>query len=247
MAELEGTPSDAAPEVLATGRSDITCMFVSMSARHPEGRDAEYLRWHCFDHRPEQYRLASMRSSIRLVSTPACRAARAVSVHPFDDVDHVMTYFFAETAGLREFGDLSAALRGAGRTPYVLPAVQRGVYGVDGVAAAPRAKVGADVLPWWPAVGVYVLVERGAAGAADLLSVDGVAGAWWGSAAAVDERYSTAAPGTHFTMCFLDDEPAAVAGRLGPVLGQRWTAGVEPVLAAPFHTVLAADVTRSLP
>src|SRR6516165_7138581 len=93
VAELERTPSDAAPEVLATGRSDITCMFVSMSARHPEGRDAEYLRWHCFDHRPEQYRLASMRSPIRLVSTPACRAARPVSDHPFDDIDHVMTYF----------------------------------------------------------------------------------------------------------------------------------------------------------
>ena len=247
MAELEGTPSDAAPEVLATGRSDITCMFVSMSARHPEGRDAEYLRWHCFDHRPEQYRLASMRSSIRLVSTPACRAARAASDHPFDDVDHVMTYFFAETAGLREFGDLSAALRGAGRTPYVLPAVQRGVYGVDGVAAAPRAKVGADVLPWWPAEGAYVLVERGEAGGADLLGVDGIAGAWWGSTVAVDERYSTAEPGTHITLCFLDDEPAAVAARLRPMLDRRWAEGVEPVLAAPFHTVLAADITRHLP
>ena len=37
----------------------------------PTGRDAEYLRWHTLDHRPEQHRLAGVRASLRLVSTPA--------------------------------------------------------------------------------------------------------------------------------------------------------------------------------
>ena len=46
-------------------RSDVTTLFVSMSARHPEGQDADYLEWHTFDHRPEQQRLASLRTSVR--------------------------------------------------------------------------------------------------------------------------------------------------------------------------------------
>jgi hypothetical protein len=247
MTELPGTPSDDVLEVLATGRSGVTTIFVSMATRHPEGRDADYLRWHCFDHRPEQYRLASVRHALRLVSTPACRAARAACAERFDAVDHVMTYFFADRGGLREFDDLSGALRGAGRTPEVLPPVERGVYDLDGIAAAPRVKVGADVLPWWPAEGVYVLVERGDVGGAALLDVDGVAGAWWARAVPVEARYSTAEPGTQLTYCFLGGDPVAVGQNLRPVLEARWASGVEPLLAAPFHAVFAHDVSRHLP
>ena len=68
--ELPGTPSDQITEVLATGRGDVTTLFVSMARRHPDGADAEYLRWHTLDHRPEQHRLAGVRASLRLVSTP---------------------------------------------------------------------------------------------------------------------------------------------------------------------------------
>ena len=64
MPLLQGTPSDDAEAVLATGRTDVSTIFVSMSARHPEGRDAEYLAWHTLDHRPEQYRLASLRAAM---------------------------------------------------------------------------------------------------------------------------------------------------------------------------------------
>jgi hypothetical protein len=67
---LVGAPSDDVEAVLATGRTDVTTVFVSMSARHPDGGDAEYLEWHTLDHRPEQSRLATVRGSIRLVSTP---------------------------------------------------------------------------------------------------------------------------------------------------------------------------------
>lgn len=76
---LPGTPSDEVPEVLATGDGGITTLFVSMATRHPEGKDAEYMRWHTLDHRPEQHRLAAVRASLRLVSTPACRTARALT------------------------------------------------------------------------------------------------------------------------------------------------------------------------
>ncbi len=128
--ELAGVASDDAPDILATGRSDIQNLYASFSARHPDGDDAAYLRWHTLDHRPEQYRLSGIKASIRIVSTPECRAARAASAPELDATDHVMTYFFTDTSGLPGFNDLAVALRDAGRMSYLLPSVQRGVYNV---------------------------------------------------------------------------------------------------------------------
>ncbi|MFI5047149.1 MAG: hypothetical protein ACHQIG_08795 [Acidimicrobiia bacterium] len=247
--DAAGTPSDGVDEILATGRSGVTTLFVSMSARHPHGADAEYLAWHTLDHRPEQYRLALLRSSVRLVSTPACRAARAASDERLGATDHVMTYFFADVAGLDGFGDLSAALRNAGRTPYVLPPVERGVYRAQEMHAAPRVKVGADVLPWWPATGAYLVVEQGGdATAIGLIDVAGVAGTWSAVAEPAAPGVSTAALGQRITYCFLDDDPVDTAARLRPVLEQRWNdTGMTPLLAAPFHTVVARDWDRYVP
>lgn len=107
MSILVGTPSDDAPAILATGRTDITTLFVSMSARHPEGHDADYLEWHSLDHRPEQHRLESLRASLRLVSTPACRAARVIANERYEATDHLMTYLFKVSGGCR----LSASWR----------------------------------------------------------------------------------------------------------------------------------------
>lgn len=175
---LPGTPSDEVTEILATGNGGISTLFVSMATRHPEGKDAEYLRWHTLDHRPEQHRLAAVRASLRLVSTPACRSARALTEGPLNAVDHVMTYFFADVAGLHDFNELSTALGNAGRKLALLPPVERGVYDVQHKAAAPGIKAGSDVLPWLPARGVYLLVERGSASPDPLLDVDGVTGVW---------------------------------------------------------------------
>ena len=125
--ELPGTPSDEIDGVLAAGRGDIGTLFVSMARRHPEGIDAEYLRWHTLDHRPEQHRLTAVRASLRVVSTPACRAARASTDERFDDIDHVMTYFFTDKAGLKGFNELSQARGDGGRKLVLLPPVQRGV------------------------------------------------------------------------------------------------------------------------
>ena len=192
MSLLQGTPSDDAEAVLATGRTDVSTVFYSMSARHPEGRDAEYLAWHTLDHRPEQYRLASLRGSLRLVSTPACRAARAASDARYDGVDHVMTYLFADLEGLEPFAALGAALGGAGRMPYVLPPVERGVFRLDGSARQP-ARQGRRRRP---AVvpGARRLPDRRARrrSFSHLAEVPGVAGVWWGSAVPLDAPYATA-------------------------------------------------------
>src|ERR1700712_5344734 len=148
--ELPGTPSDGLSGVLDTGNGDIGTLFVSMATRHPDGTDAEYLRWHTLDHRPEQHRLSAVGASLRLVSTPACRSARAPGDERFDAIDHVMTYFFTDRTGLKGFKELATALGDADRKLALLPPVQRGVYTVQNKAAAPRVKVGSDVLPWWP-------------------------------------------------------------------------------------------------
>jgi hypothetical protein len=251
MPELAGTPSDDAPNILAAGRSDVTTIFVSMTTRHPQGEDAEYLRWHTFDHRPEQFRVTGLRSSLRLVSTPECRAVRAVSEPRYDAVDHFISYFFADLDALVVGRALTEALYDAGRMADVLPSVERAVYHFEGMAAAPRIKVGADVLPWWPVRGAYILVEQGAAPAGDLTEVPGVGGSWWASLAQiqVDLQPSDADERLQLTYLFLDGDPVDVAERIRPVLERRWAdrGGVVPLLAAPFLPVAGYDFDRYLP
>ncbi|BBY13640.1 hypothetical protein [Mycobacterium marseillense] len=245
---LPGTPSDEVTEVLATGNGGITTLFVSMATRHPEGKDAEYLRWHTLDHRPEQHRLAAVRASLRLVSTPACRSARALTDGRLNAVDHVMTYFFADAAGLHDFNELSTALGNAGRKLPLLPPVERGVYDAQRKAAAPRIKAGSDVLPWLPARGVYLLVERGSASVDPLLDVDGVTGVWSALSRQVDAKLASAQDNQSITYCFLDDDPVATAERMRSVLADRWAdGGVEPLFAAPFFAVVPYEWDRYVP
>jgi hypothetical protein len=246
---LLGTASDECPEILATGRTDVTIIYPSLAKRHPEGLDAQYLEWHSLDHRPEQHRLAQLRASFRVVSTPRCRAARATSDARYDETDHLQTYFFTSPAAMAGFEDLNTALHQAGRSPFVLPSVVRAAYRVDGMAAAPRIKIGADVLLWWTAKGVYVIIERGGGSVADLLDVPGVGGAWWGAAEPLKPPFTTRDnSGLHVSYLFLDDEPAEVAERLRPRLEQRWsTTNNEPLLAAPFHSLVAYEWDRYLP
>jgi hypothetical protein len=248
MMRLAGTPSDQLPAVLATGSTDVRLAFMSLSAREPSGRDAEYIAWHCLDHRPEQHRLAGMRNALRLVSTPACRAARAASVGQYDAVDHVMTYLFSDPAALGPFNDLGAALHNGGRMPLRLPTVAFMTADIAGKVAAPAAVTGADVLPWRPAQGVYLVIERGEAQPDALAGVPGVAGAWWYHGAAAPAPYGTDGRGLQITYCYLDDDPVATAAPLGAELRRRWASGdVVGLLAAPFHTIAPFDWDRHLP
>jgi hypothetical protein len=246
--QFPGTPSDEVPGVLAAGDGDVTTLFVSMATRHPAGNDAQYLRWHTLDHRPEQHRLSAVRASLRLVSTPACRAARAPGDERFDGIDHVMTYFFTDRSGLKGFNELSTALGNADRKLPLLPPVQRGVYTVQNKAAAPRVKVGADVLPWWPIRGMYLLLETDAVAPPDLLDVDGVAGIWSAASHSVHSSLASAPEGQTISYCFLDGDPVETAERLQPALEKRWSDGsVRPLFSAPFHPVVPHEWDRYVP
>jgi hypothetical protein len=250
MTPLAGIPSDEVDAILAAGRSGISRMFLSMSARHPGGDDAGYLAWHTLDHRPEQHRLPGLRASIRLVSTPECRAVRAVSSPELDAIDHVMTYFFADESSLAGFGQLSVALREAGRSPFILPPIRRGVYAIGQICAAPYIRVGADVLPWWPAKGVYLIVGDAPVPVDRLSAVAGVGGVW--SAAAVDTApepgEAVSARQGHLAYCFLEDDPVTVARNIRPILEQSCLETGRPVsFAAPFHLVVPHEWNRYLP
>ncbi len=245
---LPGTPSDQLPGVLAAGTTDVTTIFASFSARQPEGRDEEYLEWHSLDHRPEQYRIDGLRHSIRLVSTPGCREQRATSTARYEAVDHVMTYLFADVGAMVHFNALSDALP-AERRPLTLPSIEYGVYELAGKLAAPRAVTGADVIPWRPALGVYLLVEDGTASPENLVDVDGVAGAWWGHGITTDTPFTIDRQGLQITYLFLEEDPEAVAGRLASTLQDRWAGPGRPtaLLAAPFYVVIPFEWGRHLP
>lgn len=248
MLHLEGTPSDDLPDVLATGRGDIGYTFISMSGRDPEGRDAAYLEWHSLDHRPEQYRLPELRNSMRLVSTPGCRAARAANEAPFDRVDHIMTYQFSSDVALPGFNALGGALYVGGRMPHRLPSITFVTAEIAGKKAAARAVAGADVLPWRPALGVYLIIERGHASPEALVEVDGVAGIWWHHGLKAAEPYDTDYSGHQVTYCYVDQDLIGTAARLREAMQRRWESGeVTGKLAAPFYAVVPFEWDRYLP
>jgi hypothetical protein len=117
--------------------------------------------------------------------------------------------------------------------------VQRGVYSVARKAATPRVKAGADVLPWWPAVGVFLLLESATEPVPNLTDVAGVVGTWSAQSRGVDASLASAQPGQLLTYCFLDDDPVDVADRLRPKLADWWSShDVRPLLAAPFYPVV---------
>ena len=243
-----GSPSEHLPEVLATGASDADFIFLSLSGRDPTGRDADYIAWHSLDHRPEQYRLAGIRNTMRLVSTPEARAARAANAAPYDAVDHIMTYQFADTASMPAFNELGAALDRGGRMAHRLPSIDYMTADIAGRIAAPHALAGADVIPWRPALGVYVVIEDGQASPESLIDVPGIAGIWWFRGSADLAPYGTRSAGKQITYCYCDEDPVAVAGEMGERMAARWASGaVKGLLAAPFYTIVPYDWRRYLP
>ena len=93
------------------------------------------------------------------------------------------------------------------------PPWSRGVFRQQGRVASPRIKVGADVLPWWPARGAYVLIEESAEPPAlDIVEIPGVGGAWWATAIQHETQHRPDDNGSlQITYCYLDDDPPATA------------------------------------
>jgi hypothetical protein len=205
-----------------------------------------YNEWHQLDHMPEQYPLPGLAFGQRWVSTPDCRAARAVDGPLLAGLHYVTLYLMTEPveATLKQFHALGGRLRELGRFHQHRRALVSGPFTVETVAATPRVLVSAEAVPYRPNRGAYVVVEEltgeraaGALPVEPLLEVAGVAGVW-----------SFVSPADHVgiwrsghrrvTVCYLDEEPLRVAPGLDQVVG-RWPPGAGVVVhAGPVETVV---------
>jgi hypothetical protein len=225
----------------------------SLSASSPDGDDSRYLRWHHLDHLPQQYEIPGMLYGQRWLSTPACRAARPVQSERFEPVNHVVHYLFGDPVAqvVDDFFALRDHLIEIGRFPERLP--NRLVSGGEPVEthAAASASVTADVVPYRPNRGAYLIIEQTspASEAARwspehvdaLLAIDGVAGLWsFAPTALRPDEFSKS--GYSVSVCYLDEDPLGVAKPIGAVLSERWErAAIKPAFAAPFVSLQPFD------
>jgi hypothetical protein len=235
--------------------------FFSLSHRSPTGDDRSYLEWHQLDHMPEQYQLPGLILGQRWASTPACQAARAAAVDDWSQVDHVVCYLMGNPVDetIDEFLTLGRHLAELGRFSRALPSHYRGALRLLEAHAAPRALVGPEVVPFRPHRGVYLIVEAPTDQSArddylqrkhtellpELVSVPGVAGAWAYATTPAIRRPMFTDGDLQMTVCYLDDDPAAVGERLAPVVTRATAeAPTRLLLAAPYESMMTWDWDR---
>ena len=252
MSAETGEPDTAEPGTI----EKVKLAAFSLSASSPDGDDAPYLEWHQLDHMPEQYQIPGMLFAHRWASTPECRAARAVETERFRPTNHVVHYLFGEpvATAIDEWFTLGSHLYKVGRFPHHLPPVLLVAGNLVAGYAAPSALVTAEVVPYRPNRGMYLVVELPDDPSAPpawapehverLLDIDGVAGMW-------TFNWSTLRPdrfdgnGYTMTVCYLDGDPVVVAKPIAEVLADRWEhTPTTPELAAPFMTMRAWEWDR---
>jgi len=257
--EFPGLASEKDPDVLVTGSGDATTALLSLLSKTEGGQDAEYIRWHLFDHLPEQYRVSGVRNGQRWVSTPACRAARLAQSPPFDVADLMVQYLFAEPAGeaLRAFSALGVALTTHGRRPaLVQERIGTFCYDIVERLANSRGVLGAHVLPWYPSIGVFLTIDTCETGdhaarseaLKELVETEGVVGAWRYVGTQRKLGAYVSDPKQSATVYYLYDDPVAVAGRLKDGIERDWRrSNAEGLFAAPFYVAQPHDIERYLP
>ena len=238
--------------------------YFSLSGHADGGDDRPYLRWHQLDHMPEQYRLPGLVFGQRWGATAACRAARVSAAEPWSAVEHVVLYLMGEPLDetLDQFLVLGRTLAEMGRFSERLPSCYRGGLRLLETWASPAALISPEVVPFRPNRGVYLIVEEAtdrrryddhlrrlhAEVLPSLVSMPGVAGLWVFATSSAIRKRNFDDGDFRITVCYLDDEPAAVAQRLHPAVVQAWEgAPVRPLLAAPYETVDPWDLGRFAP
>ncbi len=235
--------------------------FFSLSRRSRDGDDRSYLAWHQLDHMPEQYQLPGLVLGQRWVSTPACRAGRVAENGQWSEVEHVVCYLMGEPVDqtIDAFYALGQSLATAGRFPRSLPSHYRGGLGLVETRAATRARISPEVVPFRPHRGIYLIVEAHPEGRTEdtpgrnptpshdmlgeLVAVPGVAGAWRYASSATSRHPRFSEGDVEMTVCYLDDDPATMGSRLGPVVSRAAAArSTRLELAAPFESMMAWDL-----
>lgn len=250
MVKLSSVQHPEPPTASGTG-DKIRIGFFSFTEITDPGAHVAYNAWHQLDHLPEQLPVPGIAWGQRWVSTPACRALRAVDGERLAPIHYVTLYLMTEpvTETLRAFAALAEELHRQDRFFEARRSRLSGPFDVLGAAAAPRVQVSAAAVPYRPNTGVYVMVEEAVSddgGDADLwrrpddqqalITVDGVAGVWM--FAAREDGLGRWRPGRHrITVCYLDGDPLRVAKALWPVLESRRRDDLRTVFAGPFETV----------
>ncbi|MHB8328071.1 MAG: hypothetical protein ACYDD6_00330 [Acidimicrobiales bacterium] len=236
-------PATAGPDKVKVG-------FFSFTEVTDPSEHRAYNEWHQLDHMPEQFPLPGVAWGQRWVSTPACRAARAVDGALLAPVHYLTLYLMTEPVDetLEAFAVLGRRLRELGRFHEHRRSHLSGPFDRVGTGAATRVLVSAAAVAYRPNTGVYVVVEEATSEAGDvlvperdpsgLLEVPGVAGVWsFTAAGGVAGRWR---PGRRrITVCYLDGDPLETALAMGPALElfRRRVPAVETIFAGPFETI----------
>jgi hypothetical protein len=220
--------------------------FSFVSLRDP----APYLEWHQTDHMPEQFAIAGLPWGQRFVAPRACRDASAVRGDGVGQSDSLQLYFMEDPERvLPEFQALGRELAGAGRFRTDIDSHLQAPLQLVNDYAAPRVLIRPEVVPYRPNHGAYVILEEVVYVATvddwvqsqhrdsipALLDVPGVVGLW---SFASTGAYGIKRSRERASVIYLDDDPVAVAHRLGPHLERRWKeAPVRALLAGPFRSL----------
>jgi hypothetical protein len=217
-----------------------------------------YNEWHQLDHMPEQFPIPGVVYGQRWVSTPACRAARAVDEELLAPVHYVTLYLMADPVDrtLRDFNELGQQLRALGRFFDKRRAALSGPLQWLDAHAAPRVLVHPEAVPYRPNQGVYLIVEEPAEGADrdtedawirrlheqwadEVCALPGVAGVWQFASSPALQGAGWSPGRRRITVCYLDRAPLDVAEAIRPLLDVRWReAPVRPIHAGAFETVV---------
>ncbi len=214
-----------------------------------------YNEWHQLDHMPEQFPLTGLAYGQRWVSTPACRAARAVSAESLDPIHYVTLYLMTEPVDttLREFYALGGDLRALGRFHSQRRSHLAGPTRFLEAHAAARTLVSAESVPYRPHRGVHVLVETPAVAdeaylqwwhtdhAPALCALDGVAGTWSFATSTNFGHLPWWTPGNRrVTVTWIDGDVLETNARieaLDAARRERWATTTTTEFAGPFETI----------
>ena len=160
---------------------------------------------------------------------------------------------------LDEFFTLGRHLAELGRFPVSLPPQYRGGLRLLEAVASPRVLVSAEVVPFRPHRGVYVIIDEPDGQVPQdeslqrihtgilpsLVAVPGVAGAWSYATSPQIRRPMFSEGRLRIIVCYLDEDPATVGERLSPLVDQLWsTSPSRLLLGAPFESLIAPDLDR---
>jgi hypothetical protein len=174
-----------------------TRAYFSLSEITDPGKHRAHNQWHQLDHQPENLMLPGVALGSRWVRSPDCAAVSTGSAKPYMSSHYGIMYWFREpiTETLDDFFALSERSFQWGRSPQVgwTRRPMRGFFAPLKGYVTPRVRVSVAALPYRPVKGVLITLSnlRGSEAERteflrwqdevrfpDLLSCNGVAGAW---------------------------------------------------------------------